>query len=118
MDKKEFQKKHPAWIGVDFDGTLATYDGYKGDEHTGAPVEPIVRLVRKWLHDGKLVKLFTARKPHPALRKWMREHLGQVLEITNVKDPGMILMLDDRAIGVERNTGKLDNEKRLKDVHS
>lgn len=106
------------WVGVDFDGTLAHYDHYRGDDHTGAPIEPMVRLVRKWLHEGVEVRLFTARKPHPALRKWMREHLGQVLPITNTKDPGMILMLDDRAVGVERNTGKLDNEKRLKDVHS
>ena len=116
LTKSEFWKKYPPWIGVDFDGTLATYNGFKGDDHTGEPVEPIVRLVRKWLHEGKTVKLFTARKPHPSLRRWMKEHLGQVLEITNIKDPGMLLMIDDRAIGVERNTGKLDNEKRLKDV--
>jgi len=107
-----------SWIGVDFDGTLATYDHFRGDDHVGEPVESIVRLVRKWLHQGQDVRLFTARKPHPVLRKWMKQHLGQVLPITNVKDPGMILFIDDRAIGVERNTGKLDNEERLKDVHS
>jgi hypothetical protein len=118
LSKEDFAAKYPPWIGVDFDGTLAHYDHYRGDDHTGAPVEPMVRLVRKLLHEGKTVKLFTARKPHPALRRWMQQHLGQVLEITNVKNPGMQVLLDDRAIGVERNTGKLDNEKRLKDVHS
>jgi hypothetical protein len=104
------------WIGVDFDGTLAHYDYYRGDDHTGAPVEEMVKRVRKWLRDGKDVRLFTARKPHPALRRWMRDHLGAVLPITNRKDPGMQLLIDDRAIGVERNTGKLDNENRLKEV--
>ena len=116
MNKSDFWKHNPPWIGVDFDGTLATYDGYKGDDHTGEPIEPIVKLVRKWLHEGKMVKLFTARKPHPALRKWMKEHLGQVLEITNHKTPGMILFLDDRAVGVEANTGKIDNEAKLKEA--
>lgn len=101
------------WIGVDFDGTLATYDHYRGDDHVGNPVEPMVRLVRKFLHDGVEVRLFTARKPHPVLRKWMKEHLGQVLPITNVKDPGMIAMYDDRAINVQRNTGKLSGAENV-----
>jgi hypothetical protein len=101
------------WVGVDFDGTLATYDHYRGDDHVGQPVEPIVRLVRKFLHDGVEVRLFTARKPHPVLRKWMKQHLGQVLPITNVKDPGMIAMYDDRAINVQRNTGKLSGAENV-----
>ena len=101
------------WVGVDFDGTLATYDHYRGDEHTGDPVEPMVKLVRKLLHEGVDVRLFTARKPHPALRKWMKEHLGAILPITNVKDPGMIAMYDDRAINVQRNTGKLSGAENV-----
>lgn len=106
-------EKFRHWIGVDFDGTLAHYDHYRGDEHTGAPVEPMVKLVRKWLHEGKEVRLFTARKPHPALRAWMKKHLGQVLPITNVKDPGMITMYDDRAVNVKRNEGTLLGEKNV-----
>ena len=104
------------WVGVDFDGTLATYDHYRGDEHTGDPVEPMVKLVRKLLHEGVDVRLFTARKPHPALRKWMKEHLGVILHITNVKDPGMIASIDDRAIGIMRNTGKPFSEENMKSV--
>lgn len=100
-------EKFRHWIGVDFDGTLATYDKYRGEEHTGAPIDAMVRRVRQWLDAGKDVRLFTARKPHPALRRWMKEHLGQVLPITNVKDPGMIAFYDDRAVAVERNTGKI-----------
>ena len=95
------------WIGVDFDGTLAHYDHFRGDDHVGAPVDKMVTLVRRLLAAGEEVRLFTARKPHPVLRKWMKEHLGQVLKITNVKDPGMVAMYDDRAINVKRNTGEL-----------
>ncbi len=108
---KENDFRH--WVGVDFDGTLATYDHYRGDDHVGDPVEPMVRLVRKLLHEGTEVRLFTARKPHPILRKWMKEHLGQVLPITNVKDPGMIALYDDRAINVKRNTGKLSGAENV-----
>jgi len=112
MNEKEFKAKK-GWIGVDFDGTLATYDGYKGDEHTGEPVEPMVRMVRKLIYQGEDVRLFTARKPHPALRKWMAEHLGAILPITNVKDPGLIALYDDRAINVKRNTGELSGEQNV-----
>ena len=116
MTTPQDRKDGKGWVGIDFDGTLAHYDHYRGDEHTGEPIEPMVRLVRKLLLSGCDVRLFTARKPHPALRRWMKEHLGQVLPITNVKDPGMQLLIDDRAIGVERNTGALDAPERLKEI--
>lgn len=29
------------WIGVDLDGTLAEYTGWKGVEHIGEPITPI-----------------------------------------------------------------------------
>jgi len=113
LSKEDFEKKYPSWIGVDFDGTLAHYDHYRGDDHVGAPIEPMVRLVRKWLHEGKKVKIFTARKPSPALRRWSKQHLGVILPITSTKDPGMVTLYDDRAVNVKRNTGELSGEKNV-----
>ena len=108
---------HDQWIGVDLDGTLAHYDSYKGDAHVGAPIEGMVRRVKEWLYDGYEVRIFTARKPHPAIRRWCKENLGKVLQITNTKDSGMIALYDDRAVGVVRNEGTVfskDNEKQVK----
>lgn len=108
--------KNEGWIGVDFDGTLATHDYYRGEEHVGEPIEPMVKKVRKWTREGKDVRLFTARKPSPILRRWMRDHLGVILPITNVKDPHMIAFYDDKAVGVKKNTGEPyhpDNEKEV-----
>ena len=109
------RKQGDGWLGVDFDGTLAHYDHYRGESHVGEPIEPMVKKVRQWLRDGKEVRLFTARKPNPALRRWMKEHLGEVLQITNVKDQHMQALFDDRAVNVERNTGKTnpDHEKQV-----
>lgn len=100
---------------MDFDGTLAHYDHYRGDEHTGAPIDEMVKRVRKWLAEGRDVRLFTARKPHPALRKWMQDHLGTVLKITNTKDSHMQVLYDDRAVNVKRNVGTThdDDEKQV-----
>jgi len=93
------------WIGVDLDGTLAYYDGFKGDDVVGAPIEPMVRQVRKWLMDGRDVRIFTARKPHPIIRKFCKDNFGKILPITNVKDPNMQALFDDRAVGIKRNEG-------------
>jgi len=100
------RKRGDGWIGVDLDGTLAHWDGFKGEDHVGKPVEPMVKRVRQWLREGRDVRLFTARKPHPAIRRWMVEHLGEQLPITNVKDRHMQAFYDDRAVQVTRNTGE------------
>lgn len=108
-----------AWIGVDLDGTLAFYDGWRGVGHIGAPLAPMVDRVRGWLASGKRVKIFTARMHGHGqplvgggvedaltpIQSWCFLHLGQVLEVTNVKDFEMIALWDDRAVQVESNVG-------------
>jgi len=104
------------WTGVDFDGCLATYHGFKGEDHVGEPIESMVKKVRKWIREGRDVRLFTARKPSPVLRRWMRDHLGVILPITNVKDHHMQVLYDDRVVGVERNTGRIFSEENEQQV--
>lgn len=102
------------WIGVDLDGTLAEYGGWKGQDHIGKPVPLMVARVRHWLEEGREVRIFTARiwnepEDHPAtnvIQHWCLEHLGQMLPVTCVKDYGMIELWDDRAIQVRINTGE------------
>ena len=49
------------WYGFDLDGTLAKYDGWKGIDHIGEPVKPMVDLMKKMRDAGILVKIVTAR---------------------------------------------------------
>ena len=104
---------HNKWIGVDLDGTLAYHKtgDFKGEDHVGEPIPEMVQRVRGWLGEGIEVRIFTARRPHPAIRRWSKEHLGKILRITNKKDPEMIAFFDDRAVGVKRNTGELFSEE-------
>lgn len=101
------------WIGVDLDGTLAKYDGWQGAQHIGEPVPKILSMVKRWLVEGRTVKIFTARvsdgdpKTVETIEQWCLKHLGRKLEVTNIKDYDMILLFDDRAIQVEQNTGRL-----------
>ncbi len=107
------------WIGVDLDGTLAHYDKWRGIDHIGEPIMPMVERVKKWLKDGETVKIFTARMHGhgvevigvgPAdvltpIEQWCEKHLGQKLPVTNIKDFGMIELWDDRCVQVIPNTG-------------
>lgn len=104
------------WIGVDLDGTMAHYDGFKGDDHVGEPIQPMIDRVKQWIAAGKDVRIFTARKPHPAIRKFSKDNFGKILPITNLKDHKMQALYDDRAVGVRRNKGEPyseENEKQM-----
>lgn len=99
------------WIGVDLDGTLAEYHGWRGEDHIGAPIAPMVERVKQWLAEGKEVRIFTARADYVSARivikDWCEAHLGRRLDVTNVKDFRMVTLYDDRAVQVEHNTGRL-----------
>ena len=50
------------WIGFDLDGTLAEKVGaWKGIEHIGKPIMPLIVKVKEAHANGKKVKIFTAR---------------------------------------------------------
>lgn len=121
------------WIAVDLDGTLAHYDGWQGADHIGAPIPAMVERVKRWLAEGRDVRIFTARVSYPsipagsrnnkalrdaqervkqaqtarvAIARWSEEHIGQRLQVTNEKDYAMIELWDDRAVQVIPNTGE------------
>lgn len=103
---------------VDLDGTLATYDRWRGVDHIGEPIEPMVRHVKELLANGDFVTIFTARVAPEAARnescdrareviaEWCRMHIGQELPITAVKLPVFHAILDDRAEQILPNDGR------------
>lgn len=99
------------WIAVDLDGTLAEYAGWQGPQNIGKPVPLMMERVKAWLAQGKTVKIFTARaylpEQIPFVHTWLKENGLPELEVTNVKDFGMIELWDDRCVQVEPNTGRL-----------
>lgn len=103
------------WIGVDLDGTAAFYDGWRGIEHIGAPIAPIITMIKAFRAAGTEVRWMTARCFHrdgsrdvnacEYLDAWSLEHVGEKLPITNTKDSAMIRLYDDRARQVLENEG-------------
>lgn len=101
-----------AWVGFDLDGTIAVYDGWHGIEHIGAPIVPMVNYIKYYLACGIKVRIFTARcqegpKAVEAITKWCLEHIGVALPVTDKKDFDMVALFDDRAVAVEKNTGRV-----------
>jgi len=119
------------WIGVDLDGTLAHYDGWRGPEHIGEPIPEMVARVKTWLAEGRDVRIFTGRiapsvlqrletgaaapsdqdisdaqQSATAIGEWSLKHLGRRIPITCVKDFNLLELWDDRAVQVEKNTGR------------
>lgn len=99
------------WYAVDLDGTLAVWNKTSTLDRIGAPIPAMVDMVQRMVDNGIRVKIFTARACDPAqipkIRTWMNQNGLPDLEITNVKDYYMERLYDDRAIRVERNTGKI-----------
>ena len=104
------QEQEEGWIGVDLDGTLAEYQsGYASQNKIGKPIPKMLVRIEKWLGEGKTIKIFTARAYFPESIPYIKKYLNKIglpdLEITNIKDPYMIELWDDRVVQVIPNTG-------------
>lgn len=95
------------WIGVDLDGTLASWHGWNVE--IGPPVLAMTSRVKNWIRAGIEVRIFTARacapEQIPMIQAWCLKHIGVVLEVTNVKDFDCMQIWDDRAVRVPINSG-------------
>lgn len=114
------ENKHKGWVGVDLDGTLATYNGW-GDGSIGEPVLPMVERVKAMLAEGVEVRIVTARACSKRdldagtlaldvtevakIEDWCEKNLGARLKVQFWKDFSMIQLWDDRAVQVIANEG-------------
>jgi len=103
------------WIGVDLDGTLARDLGSARYDQIGSPIEPMLVRVKRWIAEGRTVKIFTARASSPrqvaAIKEWLVSWGLPELEVTNVKDLQMIELWDDRCVQVTTNLGEPVSKK-------
>jgi hypothetical protein len=108
---------YTSWIGVDLDGTLAHTTHSDDDTEIGHPIPAMVDRVKLWLSEGKEVRILTARAFDPsegfmnAVEQWCQDNIGQILDVTCEKDPGLEVLYDDRVRQVERNTGQVIGEE-------
>jgi len=103
--------------GVDLDGTLAEYHGWKGIGHVGKAIPKMLNKVKGWMDEGIRIVIFTARADDPdsieAIVEWLEDNGIGGLEITNIKSSDISRFYDDKAIQVKRNEGDLLGDESL-----
>ncbi len=116
------KKQKRSWIGFDLDGTLAfLIPGPFDPKVIGDPILPMVKLLQRHIHEGKEVKILTARVSTDGtvssiynavitryfIQKWCQRHIGKKLDIVSIKDFKMKVLYDDSVVRVEADTGKI-----------
>ena len=110
-------KSNRPWYAFDLDKTLAEYPPKNG-ETIGAPIPNIVRVLKKYIREGKDCRIFTARVgPDKSafeinqfkydLDRWLQKNVGTTLVATCEKDHLVMEIWDDRAKQVVPNTGEI-----------
>jgi adenylylsulfate kinase len=91
-------------IAIDFDGVIASYDGWHGPDHIGAPLKGAFSFLQELIDTHHEVVIFTTRASDPAKRsqliRWFKENgfpdnYMPGLALTNVK-PLAWLYIEDR----------------------
>lgn len=110
-------------LATELSGACHDWLDWVNETHIGEPVPAMAFRVRKWLADGKDVRIFTARvfdgytimgnkarisadEIRSNIQDWTEKHFGVRLPVTCTKDYAMIELWDDRAVQVEANTGR------------
>lgn len=105
-------------IAFDFDGVLAQYDGWKGYQHLGKPIEGMREVLQQLKSDGWKILIYTTRG-NAEIAEWCKKYYMPVDYINmnpeiQGKNPGKpiaSIYVDDRAI---RFTG--DVKKLIEDI--
>ena len=94
-------------IAIDFDGTIAQYDGWQGVESVGEPIPGAIAFIKALRELGFELAIFSARA-HPdhgvggkrAIEQWVDKYglSNDILFVTHEKLPEFDLIIDDRGI--------------------
>jgi len=103
-------KKKKKIIAVDFDGVIAMYDGWKGEDVLGEPNEKVIRALRELKENFNwYITVFTTRRDTMALRDWLNRNKVPHDSVNSTSHnppntsskPIFDVMLDDRALRYE-----------------
>ena len=130
MNDVKYADKTKGWIGCDLDGTLAEYTGWKGWQHIGKPIQPMVDRLKRYMSRGLTVKIWTARcskvslarsnvtfeQMEQVIQDWTEIVFGKRLEVVTEKDCDMLFCFDDSVMQVEPNTGNIIGSEIMVDL--
>ncbi len=97
-------EEKPRTYAFDFDGVIAEYDGFKGHDHFGKPIEATVEVIRVLKNKGHKILIYSTRSAE-SLQAYCSEHnipvdyYNENPEVqTGSPKPVAYLYIDDRSI--------------------
>ncbi len=100
-------------ICFDFDGVIASYDGWRGFDVLGQPNREVIELMRKLMGMGYYIVIFTTRPATQVLENWLQANQVPYNDINrNRRNPPLTsckpiyhVIIDDRAINYHGQNG-------------
>ena len=94
-------------IAFDFDGVIASYDGWKGFDVFGKPNRDVISVMNRLYRSGNRVIIWTTRQDTPKLRAWLKRNKVKCHGINDASHnppctsckPAYDVFIDDRAVG-------------------
>jgi hypothetical protein len=95
------------YMCVDLDGTIAHYDGWKGEDHFGEPITGVQDALGGLRDEGWVVIVFTTRRDTPRIEEYLRrnaipyDYVNRNPEVPGAEEAGKPfahVYVDDRAV--------------------
>ncbi|MEF3692020.1 MAG: hypothetical protein V3574_03130 [Candidatus Moraniibacteriota bacterium] len=102
-------------VSIDFDGVLSQYDGWKGEDVTGKPIEGANDFILSLIKSGYQPVVFTTRNPE-LISNWLNEFGFPDIEVTNTKYPSLVY-IDDRCVKFDGDFSKLVDNLKDYDIY-
>jgi len=114
MGNKKRSKRSDRTLCFDFDGVIASFDGWKGVDVLGNPNYTVIETIQRLHKSGWHIVIFTTRKETPILRAWLHDYEVPYDSInsnrhnppdTSIK-PIYHCIIDDRAVRYNGQNGE------------
>ena len=93
----------PKVIALDFDATLADYNGWKGSDHKGDLLDGAKEFLEELVNLGFELVIVTAR-PVEGIQEWLEENgIDHLIRTVSNMKIGAFCYIDDRAITFHNN---------------
>ena len=106
-------------ILFDFDGVIATYNGWKGFDVLGDPIPETIKVMQRLHSEGYHITIFTTRLFTPHMADWLKKNQVPYDEFNTSKNnpphtsskPVLHCIVDDRAVNFNYQTNRLTSKE-------
>lgn len=102
-------------VSIDFDGVISNYNGWKGENHLGKPINGAKEFIIRLIKEGFKPVIWTTRNKNK-IEEWLKNNKFPNIEVTNTKYPSVVY-IDDRCVQFKGNFKELIKDLKKYDVY-